>query len=688
MPNNDTDGLVLSDAPPVRPDAKELPEVDSQIVDKVWADRTAGRTKNASWRKIAKKCFDYVNGKQYEGDEEPDFLYVVLNLIVHRFLTKAGILTAGKPVASVTGRDLDDEEAADVFKDLIEYGADKANLDTLIQDAVQDTVICGLGVLEEHWSLDLKRWTEQYGWVRGDFQVTREDPLAYTIDPDNRDERLWSRGDTGPQWYCKDVWTSRDKLKMAYPQKAMLIDAVDMKKFQNEDDGDAKRTGGTNADDTGSTGPKRGSDKILMVDYWYKRYRPINFVVKYYLDNEGNDDRQELVPDLLDVPPEEDWEPGTRYDVIQALEEEIWNAACVGDVLLYHRKSPYKHGRWPAIFFCGMMRRNEPMPYGEIERMIVPQDVINANFSLVQDNANRINNPGKIVQPEAFTPDVRDRLPNLFSEPGWVATLEPGKDPSEAFMEVKPQELPTVLLDINKYLQVLLDEIASLAQVQRGGMPYETSGKAIQALLSAGDTALTSLQRNIEYAVTYWGENRVSNIQQFMTIEDSMRISDDARQYRLSFEHYTPDQGGETTLSLVKYEDFEPGEAPKDPKRLLTDISTAQFDLRVTVKSNQDRDPEADREFVLELFDRQIADKQLVLERSGIDGWREVLRRVTEKDEQLKQMQQFEQMMQENPLMQVMMQNPQAAQQIQMVVSQVAPELLQQGQPQQPQQVA
>jgi len=685
--DNDTVGLTLTDAPEVRHDAMQMPEVDNQIVDKIWADRQAGRVKMSRWRKQALKSFDYVSGKQYEGDEEPDFLYVVLNLIIHRFLTKTGILTAGKPIASVTGRDLDDEEAADVFKDLLEYGADKAHLDTLIQDAVQDAVICGLGVLEEHWTLDLKRWTEQYGFVRGDFQVTREDPLAYTFDPDNRDERLFARGDSGPQWYSKDVWTSRDKLKLAYPNKSMLIQGVNTKKYADEGQ-EEKRTGGTNADDTMSTGPKRGQDKVLMVEYWYKRFTPINYVVRYFVDKDGNDERMEMVPEMGEVPPEEAWEPGVRYDSILALDEEIWTAACVGDVLLYHRKSPYKHGRWPAVFFCGMMRRDEPVPYGEIERMIVPQDVINANFSLVQDNANRINNPGKIVQPEAFTDDIKNNLPNIMSQPGWTATLKSGFKAQDAYQEIKPQELPTVLLDINKYLQVLLDEIASIAQVQRGGMPYETSGKAIQALLGAGDTALTSIQRNIEYAVTYWGENRISNIQQFMTIEDSLRISDDARQYRVAFEHFTPDGGDQTTLSLVKYEDFEPGQKPEKPKRLLENVAVAQFDLRVTIKSNQDRDPEADREFVLGLFDREIADKQLVLERSGIDGWREVLRRVSEKDEQLKQMQQFQQMMEQSPLLQQMVQNPQVAQQIQQMVAQTAPQLLQPQQPQPQQQVA
>uniref|UniRef100_A0A6M3IJW3 Portal protein n=1 Tax=viral metagenome TaxID=1070528 RepID=A0A6M3IJW3_9ZZZZ len=651
-------------------------------------DHKRARKASGIWRKTAIDCYDYVYGRQ--APKNQNVFYMVLNLIIHRFLTKAGILTAGKPSAQISARSTRgglDLEAGAIMKDLVEYGAEKDYLDTLIQDAVQDQLICGLGVLEEAYDITKKRWTNRHGHVYGKIVITKEDPLCYAFDPDNRDERMW--GDTGPEYYTKIVELSRARLKVLYPGKKDQIAEVEATSEKDDEDEEPEHSGGVySPDQTGDREPKN-SDKLQLVEYHYKRMTPTAVVQKIYRTPDGAPGHIEIAKlpdweaeegqtdedyefakygkpgayvDSDNIPQNEDGEERGvddkgefTYQKLAVPDEEIWEAAYLGNILLYNMPSIYKHGRWKAIFFTGMLRRSgegyDPIPYGAIDQLIVPQDVINTNVSLIQDNARRINNPLTVVQPEAIIASQRGRIPQILAGPAPMLILEKGHTPDQVVKQFPPGPIPSQLLEFVDWIRVLIDEIASIAQVQRGGMPYDTSGKALEHLLQASDTALVNLQRNIEYAVTYWGENRVHNTQQFMTLEDSLRISDDLKSYQVEWKYYTdpeaPEEG--TKLSLYKYEDFEPGKEPPEPKQILTDWSIADYDVQVGIKSNKGRDPEAELERDLKMLELGVVDRQYLIEQNeGIKNKRELLQRMQKKDEAMQAIEQWQQMLQDD----------------------------------------
>lgn len=738
MTDTTNTALFTEDAPTVKatasPSKGDDAQTEAEIVNMVRSDHKRARMAMWDWYDTARRCYDYVYGRQAPDDK--NVFYLVFNLLIHRFLTKAGILTAGKPIASVSGRDTDDDDAGTVMQDLMEYGVDRSYLDALVKDAVQDQLMCGLGVLEERFLVHKKRWTEKHGWVPGDLVVTCENPMDYAFDPDNASERM--DGENGPQYYTKISKVQRKKLQMLYPQKSMLIKNVSTvgDDFLRPDEEDEEHGTGT----YGASDEKkdcRPTDKLVVIEYWYKKLKPIDVVLKVYVDEDGlprqtdiarlptmeeveanpemfgvmpeepelsimplvdelnalggfsdfaEPSRPELplppeVPtdDLMDenaalvgisqpieypfaeygepgalvqadnLPPITEDEGGTfEYDVLRTFDEQCWTASVVGNVLLYHKRSPYRHGRWPAVFFAGMLRRGEPCPYGQIDAMLVPQDVVNANLSLIQDNAARINNPGRVIKPDAFIESQKNRILDIVSQPGFTLVMDEGSPYTvdEVYREITPGQLPSQLLEFTNYIRQMIDEIASVAQVQRGGMPYDTSGKAIQSLLQASDTALSTVQSNIEYALTVWGENRVKNIQQFYALEDSLRISDDLRAYRMAFEYYTNPETDKTALSLVKYPEGEPGENPPEPKRIFDDFSIAEFDIRVNVKSNQERDPDEVTTRNLGYFDRGIMDKQYVIENDDrITGKRELLRRIQKSDQAAQMMENLNKLM-------------------------------------------
>jgi hypothetical protein len=276
-----------------------------------------------------------------------------------------------------------------------------------------------------------------------------------------------------------------------------------------------------------------------------------------------------------------------------------------------------------------------------------------------------VNNPGRIIQKAGIIASQRSRIEQIVSEPGWTLVLEEGFKANEVYHEVTPGELPTQLLQFVDWIRQLIDEIASVAQVQRGGMPYGTSGKAIQELLEAGDSALVNIQRNIEYAVTYWGENHVKNIQQFYSHEDALRISDDLQSYTMAWEYHT-EEGEEPKLGVARLDDFEPGEEPKEPQMLIPDWSTAEWDVKIGIQSNQARGKAEMHEKMLKYYELGIVDEQEVIEHDpDLNNKRELLSRIRERNDTLKQMAAFKKMMEEDTPESVLIraaQNPQVAQ--------------------------
>ena len=218
----------------------------------------------------------------------------------------------------------------------------------------------------------------------------------------------------------------------------------------------------------------------------------------------------------------------------------------------------------------------------------------------------------------------------------------------------------------------MFDEIGAVNRVQRGGVDYESSGKAIDSLLQAGDTALTYLKEAIEEMVTDWGLMRIKNIQQFFQYEDALRISDDLKSYQLKWEHWTDPKTQETTLSLMKEED----DKMADPVRILTDIETAEFDIGVGIESKYSQRNKSEKyKRDLELFDRGILDIEYIVFNMDLADARGLWERMQQKDEMKSRMAQFDELLNpETPQGQILiaMQDPQ-------LMTQVAQMLQEQG---------
>tara|TARA_R110000824_G_scaffold167283_1_gene344167 strand:- start:8183 stop:10342 length:2160 start_codon:yes stop_codon:yes gene_type:complete len=598
-----------------------------------------GLSASQSWRREARRGFNYYENAQrppaVEGYE--DVLYITLNLVKARLDTKVGILTQAKPRPEVIGRGAEDMEVAAAFKDLLQYSLDEDRLDTRILDAVGDMMKCGLGVLEEVFNPDHKQLT-RHGWAPGKIELSVGDPLKYVVDPGNRSSTFW--GDGGPDWYFTEHRATIDELIMRYPEHKLQLETMRTDIRSGEDsaesiqstDDDYASSGFDGTDDSGSDeGASESYDSQDMVPqliHWYKKDVPVDRIFKLDPENGSWQLAQTAEGDAITdagMIPEDDED---NYEVIRSIEQEVWTCSVVGELLLYNRHSPYTHGKWPVIFFSGTMHRGQAMPYGEVHNLFDAQDLYNKLMSVTLDNAIRSNNTGWQLEEGAMDPKEEERLTNEGGQPGFIARLRMGR--IDGLRRLEPGSLPRGLWEIQKDIRTTFDELSSLYQTQRGGMPYETSGKAVIALQQAADSALVHLQRHIEWAINDLGRKRLSNIQQFYTYERAWRISDKVKEmdFHIITELGFNEQEGDTSLHLLKAEPGNP-----EPILLLKDFTKPEFDVKFVMGTGHERSRDERLKEAQFLFSAGAVDPEYLMKEFEVEGRREITDRMQEKND-------------------------------------------------------
>lgn len=607
---------------------------------------------SADWREEGEKAFAYRDGKQRPNDLRQSAMYLIFNLISHRVLTKMGILTADKPRANVVARDSDDGDTSASLKDLIEKGADEDRFDHVTQSVAMDMLSCGLGGYEEGIDFNEDRFAADGKPRPGKITVGRCNPLEFAFGPNNRSASMTGKD---ADWYYVHFYEkSVEDLIMENPDREgeiLELGSADDDPSQSQL-GTGRRTSSSQDYNTGKSNNQQGDadgdslDKKTVYNIHYKKRIPYDILMR-----KNDFGEWELAVDAEDRPLTRDF-----YDELEEEEKvafkkpyrriktEVWHLQFVGDVVLKHEKSIYAHGKWQHVFMGGMMRHNESMPYGEISRLIDTQDLFNRLITLFVDNAIRVSHSGMLIDESAFSEEEKGKLQRKMSKPGWKAFVKKGKGRG-AITYVEPPKLPDGLFNLADAVRVLFDELSSLANVQRGGMPYDTSGKAIIALQRAGDTAMALLHGNIENAITEWGRLRLSNIIQFTTFKDAWRISDEVRKraYKIIAERMDanfydslseeelnsiePPEEMENQLALVKYEDGNPVR-----KILIADMSNARFDIKVTLGSGHERSEEEKRK-TLELVYEATGDVQHLLEELEVEGWPDIIDRMEKKDQ-------------------------------------------------------
>lgn len=195
---------------------------------------------------------------------------------------------------------------------------------------------------------------------------------------------------------------------------------------------------------------------------------------------------------------------------------KMWCAIFLRGTLLQNMRSPYKHNDFPFTPVWANRRGRDKAPYGVVRVIRDPQEDFNKRMSkaLFSLSTRRvIMDQGAIedldeVREEAARPDA------VFAKKkGYELKVETDMDVAEA--HIKYANLDEKAIQDNSGVT---DELL-------GHKSNAISGKAIEARQDQGSTVTTDLFDNYRLAVQLHGQKKLSLIKQFMTVEQTIRVT-------------------------------------------------------------------------------------------------------------------------------------------------------------------
>jgi len=637
----------------------------------------------AEWREGGRKGYNFYESAQVPLEVsrmETDFP-VSLNLVKGRIDTKVGILTAGKPITELDPVGAEDMEAVEAFKHIFQDSQKKSRVPYKTQRGVADMAKCGLAVYYEGVNPNKEQPTI-HGKVPGDLDLSWVDPLTVYPDPANRDPAF--RDEAAGRWYNILDEPRLAELIQQHPQfktELLGVSAASRNNILHSLDRDYDQIGANTqrvrsshgiAESDNSTEEDKNpkSDKadpdarIQTLTCYYMEHESIEQVwyhdpmtgVSKLAKFEEFEDQPVLDPETKqmhfttvtssrfmvpgDIPKGNKNEDPTQnqdnYEVRVKLLPRPRVCLIAGEILLYDRPVGYHHGHFPHVFLMGTMHRNKPLGYGEVHNLFEAQTLFNMLNSLLLENTVKTNNSGWIYESGALTPEQERKLKRSGGEPGFTLKVNRGR--IRAIDRIEPGRFPEGIYRLQSDLRILFDDLSELFQTQRGGMPYETSGKAVIALQQAADVSLAQLQRHVEEFLTWQGRLRLSNIQQFYTWERAWRVSNKMREethylvtkLKVQEDFKGRSQGGAPTLHLMKFEDGTGRQA-----ELLKDFSIAEFDITIQITSEHRRSEEQELEYTQYLRSIEAIDNEAVLEMLNVPGRKRIQERMDQRNQVL-----------------------------------------------------
>ena len=610
-----------------------------------------------NWGRQMDLCYEYMESNQIPPSlrsRDPRSLYLCLNMIRNRIGPKVGIITAEKPTPMFEGREGVDETGAAALEHIFNFTISdpETMLHALNRGCARDMLVCGIGAIREYFNPDRPVDVEGGQTAFGDVAARRVDPKNLRIDPAMRMNNV-----SRIRWIFEIIETPMDELRIKYGEKVAEVQGKPVNlsgeqpsRLRNYGDraGETDTSGNKlKYSPTGSSGKTDFNRIAEVVECWYKFPKASKKTFKRVKsETEGAEDTWESAG-LTDEADAEKDESGD-YREINKIKWEVRKAVMVEDILLEDDVDE-TFDDLPYALYLGEEIHDYPYPVGEVYHLLHPQDLMNALITSVVDNAVRTNNTGWKYEDGALSHDQEELLIAQGSSPGFRLKVRQGY--FDRVQRLEPGRMSDALYQIWNDIRVLMDELAASYQVQRGGMPYDTSGRGIIALQQSADMSAAGWHIAVEDALTRWGKLRMRNIQKNYKWPRALRITGDLGTAKTMYLVDTPEgigvkaspeaPSGPETMGLPAM----PGQPPPkgapsgnekaiEGKVLLSDLSTAKFDLIVKIKSAADEAPSDKLDKAKFLFEAGVVDKEYLarMPEFGVKDASAVLKRMDEQD--------------------------------------------------------
>lgn len=623
--NEPKEGIEIKVAPEISANTDWDDLLDSQKMAVFQDWRKTADAAYENWGRQMELCYEYMESNQIPPtlrSRDPRSLYLCLNMIRNRIGPKVGLLTAERPTPVFEGREGVDESGAMALEHVFNFTISdpETMLHARNRGAARDMLICGIGAIREYFNPDRPVAVTGGRTAFGDVAARRVDPKNLRIDPSMRMNDV-----SKIRWIFEIIDTPLDELKIKYGDKvaevkgkSANVSGEQPSRLRNYGDraGETDTSGKKlKADPTGSAGKTDFNRVAELVECWYKFPKSTKTTFKR-VKNEGAEDTWEPAG-LVDEEEVGENEAG-EYREVHKIKWEVRKACMVEDILLDDDVDE-TFDDLPYALYLGEEIHDYPYPVGEVYHLLHPQDLMNALITSVVDNAVRTNNTGWKYEDGALSQAEEEKLIDQGSAPGFRLKVRQGY--YDKVQRLEPGRMSDALYQIWNDIRVLMDELAASYQVQRGGMPYETSGRGIVALQQSADMSAAGWHIAVEDALTRWGQLRMRNIQKNYQWPRALRITGDlgtAKTMHLvdtpegigvQAPAAAPEMAGQMGLPQPGAEGQPSGnEKAIEGKMLLSDLSAAKFDLVVKIKSGVDESPQDVLDKAKFLYEANVVD--------------------------------------------------------------------------------
>lgn len=465
------------------------------------------------WREEAAKAADYYDGHQLTEErlarmERLGIPPLVTNLIAPSINAVLGMEAKARTDWRVT-QENEEQEAPEMMMDAMNAKLNSAEresrADRAISDAYASQIKSGLGWVEVSRATDamanpyrvedVHRDEIHWDWraKQPDLSDARylirkrvfDQDVLIAMMPKHKDLITWAVEDRFRTWQWDT--TSHINTGLALAAHLERVTNIDTMEWRNSE-----------------------RRRATMFEVWYRAWKtgpvlrlPTGKVVPF----NKNDMRQVQAVQAGMIRPQ------------NATYSEVRVAFYMGCHRLYDMPSPYKHRHFPYVPFWGFREDGTGVPYGLIRAMMSPQDVVNSSDSKMHWmlNSRRLRADSNAIDTKynSWT-NVRESLARADS----IILLDPTK-PNARFREDNDTGLNAQQFQRRQQSAQDIESAGGVYRAMLGQSSNASSGIAINSLVEQGNTTMTEMNDNYQYARRQVGELLFSMVREDLMHEET-----------------------------------------------------------------------------------------------------------------------------------------------------------------------
>ena len=606
-------------APAVRADADWDTMSDAEKLS-VWEDwRGVSDEASIPWLKQARRSFRYA-----ESDQVPDALrgrldksegrMLWLSLVGLRYLAHAhvGTLLSEKPEPHFEGTEWNDTAKAATASAIFDFTArqEHTRLHSIARRAAWDQRVCGMGIIKEIQKKEQRVDLGDGQFEAGEVGARQIDPEMVRLDPTSKPgdrESLNYIIELEPCLLRDVVAEYGDEFADVSTLKGKPFATDFRESFLKDYD---KTSGGK-----GDSGTKHGefdTDKekdqgglefnrmVVKEHFWYVQKKRVGKVFEEGEDGLYNHNPEMAPRDVYGISPEN----RKQYKVLYRTERVVRYGCKIDNIILGDGPSDFED--LPYGIFYGEEIEGYHLTVGDMYHLFHPVDLLNGLATNMVDNAVRSSSSGVWYEKSALSPAEKTRMSQEGHLPGFNLEIEDGYIGRVRRAEQGQLSEPVYRLWTDIRAQIF-DYLSGNPKVQTGQMPYQTSGRGILALGQRADMQQLGWQTSIEEALTTLARLRWRNIQKTYTVNRLLRIKG------------TAEGQGAQGMQLVRTGDKTQVQDAQTEHVLLEDLSTAKFDLNITIRPGVNMTPDEKRELAMFLYNVQAVPLEYLISEDGLN---------------------------------------------------------------------